>query len=147
MKPYIRDFKFDDIGEVAVLMGELGYPTSVEAMRKRMETLMTLPDYHTFVAELDGKAVGMIGVCKRVQYESDDVSAQIIALVTDSQYRGMGIGQALVQMAETWALEAGAPMTSLTSGIKPQRTVAHEFYKNLGYTITGYRFVKKLGGG
>lgn len=144
MTPHIRNFVFDDIDDVVDLMAQLGYPTSAEVMQKRMRILTSLPDYHTFIADLDGKAVGLIGVCKRVLYESDDVPVQIAALVTHSQYRGAGIGRALVQAAEKWALEAGAHSLFLTSGIKPERTKAHEFYQNLGFDITGYRFVKKL---
>lgn len=141
---HIRDFNVNDIEDVVVLMRELGYPTSVEVMRNRMQILESLPDYHTFIADLDGRAIGLVGVCKRVLYESDDTPVQIAALVTHSQYRGMGIGKSLVQTAERWALEAGAPKIFLTSGMRPERSDAHEFYKNLGYDITGYRFVKKL---
>lgn len=132
------------MGDVVVLMRELGYPTSVEVMRNRMQTLESLPDYHTFIADWDGRAIGLIGVCKRVLYESDDTPVQIVALVTHSQYRGMGIGKSLVQTAERWALEAGAAKIFLTSGVRPERSDAHAFYQNLGYDITGYRFVKKL---
>jgi len=32
----------------------------------------------------------------------------------------------------------------VTSGMKEDRLKAHEFYKSVGFKITGYRFVKKI---
>ncbi|MNZ97458.1 hypothetical protein D3C78_1166960 [compost metagenome] len=50
----------------------------------------------------------------------------------------------MVQYAEKWASDQGSKMLVLTSGMKPERMRAHEFYKARGFKATGYRFVKKI---
>lgn len=60
------------------------------------------------------------------------------------EYEGQGIGRSLVGFAEEWALGRGSNVLYLTSGIRPERIRAHEFYKSIGFDTTGYRFVKKL---
>jgi len=50
----------------------------------------------------------------------------------------------LVQYVEDWSKMNGSEIIALTSGIKDERRKAHEFYKSVGFEITGYRFVKKI---
>ncbi|NHN34616.1 GNAT family N-acetyltransferase [Paenibacillus agricola] len=140
----IRDFSQSDIEALAELMGELGYPTSIESMLKRMEAIESSSMNSTFVAEIDDKVVGMIGLLMNNNYEYDSMVMQIVSLVTRADHRGTGVGSALIKHAEEWATTHGASAMSLTSGIKPERVAAHEFYKNKGYYISGYRFSKKL---
>jgi len=109
-----------------------------------MEKIQSTPMYFTFVAELDGEIVGMVGVRKLFSYEVDDVVTQISALVTKKEFRNKGIGKALIKFVEDWAIKEGSEAIVLTSGIKEERLKAHEFYKSVGFDITGYRFVKKI---
>jgi GNAT superfamily N-acetyltransferase len=126
-------------------MHDLGYPTTVESMRNRMNVIDNIPLSFTFVATLEERVVGMMGIRQNYFYEDDGITTQISLLVTKKEYQGQGIGKALVGFAEDWALERGSNMLYLTSGIKPERIRAHEFYKSLGFDASGYRFVKKLG--
>lgn len=100
--------------------------------------------YCTYIAELEGKVVSMAGLRLLYGYEGDQPVAQISALVTKSEYRGMGIGTRLMQQAETWARQNGAGAMVLTSGNRPEREAAHHFYQQLGYAVTGVRFSKRL---
>ncbi|MOA24607.1 aminoalkylphosphonic acid N-acetyltransferase [compost metagenome] len=77
-------------------------------------------------------------------YEGDGVAAQISALVTKNNYRGQGVGKELISFVANWAKERGLNSLHLTSGIKSERVEAHEFYKKMGFSINGYRFVKKF---
>jgi len=54
-------------------------------------------------------------------------------------------GESLINFIEEWAIACGSRTIVLTSGIKEERKAAHEFYKSIGFEITGCRFVKKLG--
>jgi predicted N-acetyltransferase YhbS len=141
---YIRSYRKPDIDAMAELMGDLGYPTSVESMEKRMQTIESNAMNGTFVAEIDGRIVGMIGVRLTANYEYDSLVMHIVSLITRADYRGTGVGSALINYAEDWAKARGANAMTLTSGIKPERVAAHEFYKHKGYNINGYRFSKKL---
>lgn len=140
----IREFSMSDLKAVTELMADLGYPVTVEQMKVRLETIQSNPMYGTYLAELAGVAAGFIGVRLLYGYEGDQPVAQISALVTKSEYRGMGIGTRLVQQAETWAKQNGAGAVVLTSGNRPEREAAHRFYQQLGYTMTGVRFSKRL---
>jgi N-acetylglutamate synthase-like GNAT family acetyltransferase len=82
---YIRDFRQSDIEALAELMGELGYPTSIESMSNRMEAIESNSVNATFVAEIDDKIVGMIGLRLINGYEYDDMVVQIVSLVTRAE--------------------------------------------------------------
>ncbi|MGF7050713.1 GNAT superfamily N-acetyltransferase [Paenibacillus sp. DS2015] len=139
----IRQYRSSDVKELASLMGDLGYPTSSDDMNRRMDKIDSIPCYKTFVAVINNKVVGMIGLNIIMSYESDDVVTHILALVTKTDFQGRGIGRDLMKFVEDWALSNGSHTLYLTSGIKDERKRAHEFYKQLGFEITGYRFIKK----
>ena len=66
----------------------------------------------------------------------------IIRSETPNDYKA--IHEVQIRYAEEWALKHKSNVLFLTSGMKPERIRAHQFYKNRGFEITGYRFVKKL---
>lgn len=140
----VRAYSYDDLEVIAELMGELGYPTSCEQMQERMEAISSHPDYATLVAECEGQAAGMIGLRLTFGYEHDGHVAQITALVVKASFRGRGVGKELIRHAENWSREKGAAAIVLTSGNRPEREAAHQFYRHMGFTVTGLRFWKKL---
>jgi len=140
----IREYQAQDLESLAELMGDLGYPTHSMRMKHRMDNIQSDPMCFTFLAEMDGNIVGMVGVRKTFLYEVDDVATQITVIVTKEGYRNKGIGTALIKFVEEWAEREGTKVIVLTSGIKAERLKAHELYKTAGFDITGYRFVKKL---
>jgi GNAT superfamily N-acetyltransferase len=140
----IRPFKSTDIEAMAELMIDLGYPTPIDKMKKRMELIEATPLYFTFVAEIEGEVIGMMGIRLSYNYEEDGFATQISLLVTKHEYQGRGVGTAFITFIEKWAAERNSDSLYLTSGIKPERVKAHEFYKSLGFDINGYRFVKKI---
>lgn len=131
-----------DVEALASLMGELGYPTSSGSMRARLARIFEHPAYRTLVAERDGLVVGMVGLETGHYYEMDGGYARISALVVNSSHRRLGVGDALVQAAESEAGRAGASHIFLNSGT--DRAEAHAFYESSRYEVTGYRFSKQL---
>ncbi|SFA50862.1 N-acetylglutamate synthase, GNAT family [Parageobacillus thermantarcticus] len=140
----IRKAVIKDVPELASLMEQLGYPTTVESMTIRFNNIESNPSYHTLVAEMNGKVVGMIGLCTGVLYEKDGLYARVIAFVVDSNYRNKGIGKLLIKEAERWARNQGAHSIVLNSGNRPERKNAHEFYKHMGYIEKSTGFAKSL---
>ncbi|GGD81122.1 GNAT family N-acetyltransferase [Paenibacillus nasutitermitis] len=140
----VRPFQQDDVRDLTELMSDLGYPTAVDKMLNRMKTINEIQLYATFVAVMDGTVAGMIGARDVYYYEEDGFATQISLLVTKSEYQGRGIATKLIQYVEERAIKNGANCLQLTSGIKPERERAHQFYKARGFKVTGYRFVKKL---
>lgn len=143
MSVTVRDAGVADATGLARLMGVLGYPTTEEAMRGRMERIVADPGFATFLAvDEAGRAVGMVGVMVGLSYNFDAPYARIIALVVDEAARGTGVGAALVARAEEWARAAGAGAIHLTTAM--HRDGAHAFYERVGYQATGLRFHKRL---
>ncbi|MEK4486337.1 GNAT family N-acetyltransferase [Psychrobacillus sp. FSL H8-0484] len=140
----IREATLDDVSELALLMEQLGYPTSSENMQLRFNNIETKLNYHTLVAEYEGNIVGMVGLSINYTYEIDGSYARILAFVVNSSYRNKGIGTKLVQEAEEWASRQGAIAIALNSGNRPERIAAHKFYTYMGYEGKSTGFVKNL---
>ena len=68
--------------------------------------------------------------------------ARLLALVVGPEYRGRGVGQALVSAAEDWARRKGARDLMLTT--HKRRAGEHRSFRQMGYRVTGYRFHKEL---
>lgn len=129
----IRKATEKDIPSLASLMGELGYPTTSEEMETRFNKIQANPDYNTQVAEMNGEVIGMIGMILGTHYERNDHYIRIVAFVVASNYRNSGIGAALLNKAEEWAIENQIVKLVLNSGNRDERDGAHQFYTNRGF--------------
>ncbi|MBM7602486.1 GNAT superfamily N-acetyltransferase [Metabacillus crassostreae] len=140
----IREASINDVAGLVTLMAELGYPTSVDSFRTRFNAILTNQNYYTLVAELDGKLVGMAGLCIGLFYEYDGSYVRIVAFVVETTYRRKGIGKRLIHEAEIWARKQGAIAIGLNSGNREERKSAHQFYLNMGYKDNSIGFSKSL---
>jgi len=140
----IREASINDVPELVSLMNQLGYPTSVEKFKPRFKAISENPNYHTLVAEMNGKVIGMAGCCIGMFYEYDGSYVQIVAFVVDTNYRRKGIGKILIQEVESWAEKQEAIAIALNSGNRLERNDAHEFYSSMGYISESIGFVKNL---
>jgi ribosomal protein S18 acetylase RimI-like enzyme len=138
----IRGAKLNDALGLAVLMCELGYDTTRAEMETRLKLVLSNPAYKTFVAVIDGCVCGMIGTITCANYEHNDPSGRILALVTLSAARRRGIGRALIATAEKDFAQRGVTRVALNTQLT--REDAHKFYESLGYERNGWRFVKQL---
>lgn len=140
----IREAHQQDISALIILMEQLGYPTTEEAIKVRLDALQQHEDYQIFVAEVDEQVIGMIGLIRELRFERDGVHVRVGSLVIDEQQRGNGIGRSLMQAAEGWAGSVGAQAIALNSGNRYEREGAHAFYRKLGFEGLSTGFVKKL---
>ncbi|OCA83993.1 acetyltransferase [Bacillus sp. FJAT-27225] len=70
-------------------------------------------------------------------------SIWVCDLVTDSDRRSKGYGEALLNYVHKWSKENGYDIVSLSSGL--QRMDAHRFYENkMEYDKVSYVFLKRL---
>ena len=138
----IRTFAEGDLDAAAALVTELGYPTTRYQMQQRMAAIASHPGHATFVAVADGRVVGMVGASVTPSYEHDGPTGRISAMVVSEAARGQGIGARLVATAEDWARDRGAAVMMLNS--HNRRDGAHAFYRRLGYSNNGKRFVRPL---
>jgi GNAT superfamily N-acetyltransferase len=138
----IREVTPADAPDLARLITQLGYPTSRDGIEKRMAVLARLPGHGIFVAERNGRIVGLVGAYLDYALEIDGAYGRLMGLVVDEAFRGRGIGARLMEWIEGWLRDRGATRLTLTSG--KQRIDAHRFYRNLGYEETGLRFARPL---
>lgn len=137
-----RPTELTDADRIATLMGVLGYPSTPDDLVSRLTVMRNRPDHASWVAEAGGSVVGFVGACTAPAYEKNGRYGRILALVVDPSARGLGVGRALIAVAERWMREQGAEEVVVNSG--NHRTEAHEFSRRLGYQSTGLRFRKVL---
>ena len=121
---------------------QLGYPTSPEAARRRLELLVASHNDEVWVAERDGTVVGLVAIHVSASLERDGEVAKVSAIVVDEAARRDGIGQQLMALAEREARRRGCVLLFLTTA--ERRQDAHAFYRGLGFEETGRRFAKAL---
>jgi ribosomal protein S18 acetylase RimI-like enzyme len=131
----IRPAAVTDFAAIARLVSELGYPTSPSQMQRRLEAILADHDYFTLAACEGEHVVGFVGTRVGPLYESDGQYGQIMALAVAATHHRRGVGQMLMQAAESQLVERGARELVVTSG--NQRSGAHAFYESCGYTFTG----------
>jgi GNAT superfamily N-acetyltransferase len=84
--------------------------------------------------------MGLVTIHVRYTLNHEAPIAQITLLVVEESSRGQGVGRALVEATERFALERGAKRIVVTTAL--QRADAHAFYERIGYAHTGRRYGK-----
>ena len=127
----IRLAQDQDCAEIARLASQLGYPASGDAMRMRLQRLRASPNDVVFVAaSAEGRLLGWIhGVLS--QFLESDYRVEIGGLIVDEQFYRKGVGRALVERIESWAVDHGVMQASVRC--RTTRAEAHVFYESLGY--------------
>ena len=129
----IRVAELRDAAGLAVLAGQLGYPSTHEQVEARLRKMAGDPGHIVFVAEhSDGKLAGYADLFL-FHTIGADVRVEVGGLVVDEASRSRGVGAKLMARAEDWAREKGCSVIGLRSNVI--REAAHRFYENLGYRI------------
>jgi N-acetylglutamate synthase-like GNAT family acetyltransferase len=127
----IRRARTDDAARIAELSGQLGYPTPVKEITKRLKSV--LKDRHAacFVAETKEQGVvGWVHVSTAPLIEVER-RAEVNGLVVDETVRSQGAGLLLLDASEKWAKKQGCQGMSVRSNVLRER--AHGFYTRHGY--------------
>ena len=138
----VRFAVFEDASAIASLATSLGYETTAEEMRLRLQRIFVHRDYVSLVAENDGAVVGFLGLAFGLYYERTGSYARITMLSVAPEARGQGVGGVLVAAAERTARERDALTMIVSSGIR--RAAAHRFYERCGFAGTAKTFYKSL---
>ena len=137
----IRSAKVEDTLQIATLLEQLGYPSKTEVVKERICLLSSGGADRIWVAEFQGKVVGLLAFHLTPLLHVSGSLGRITAVVVDERFRGKGIGRQLVETAERWAWERDCTRIEVTSG--DQRAQAHQFYQDLGYALEAKRFTKR----
>jgi GNAT superfamily N-acetyltransferase len=126
----LRLLESTDADAIAALLPDLGYEATAAQTRRRLTALREWPDQEAFVAEIDGRVVGLCHV-QGVRMLISDGYAEIQALVVSAALQGQGLGKKLVAHACEWAFARGYARVRLRSNVA--RETAHAFYEHLGF--------------
>ena len=126
-----------------LMKGLSGHAISPAQMRNRLQMVEDSKIDSLFVCEENKEIVGLLGFRIRENLEEKSRFGEISAVVVDTVKRRNGVGRFMMEHAEKLAKEYGCKGMWLVSGFAREEE-AHKFYKQLGYTITGYRFVKSF---
>lgn len=140
----IRKYLPNDASNLVKLFSDLGYPSDTESIYNRLHFILQKPDYYAFVLIKENQIIGFSGLCKMDMFEADQSYIRILAFVIDSDYRGKKYGTKFLTEIEKIAISINAPIVTLNSGNRNERNIAHEFYKQKGYTIKSSGFIKSL---
>jgi GNAT superfamily N-acetyltransferase len=126
----IRRARPGDFSRIAVLSGELGYPTSSVEMKIRLCRILSKKDHIVLVAELGGEVIGWLhlSVCHFVETVS---FAEINGLVVAESHRSAGAGAKLIEAGKEWVLRQKCKLMHVRSNVIRER--AHAFYERQGF--------------
>jgi GNAT superfamily N-acetyltransferase len=132
-----------DATALAALAGELGYPTSAEALLGRLAALHPTDAAVMVSTDADDVPTGWCHVEMR-RTLVEPMSALIVGLVIGEGHRSAGIGAALLAAAEAWARARGCKRLVVATRVTRER--AHQFYAREGYEVakTSYFLTKAL---
>ncbi len=100
------------------------------------------PNIYYLVAEINNRIVGFLSLYVQHILHHSKPTCELQELNITSELRGSGIGALLMNEADRIAKELNLEEIELTT--KTHRERAQSFYRNLGYTHTHNKFVKKL---
>ena len=107
------------------------------------ERMKRYPNYAIYVAELEGKVIGAFALLIMDNLAHLGAPSGVVEdVVVHPEWRGRGIGKAMMQFAMEQCAKAGCYKLTLSSNLK--RESAHKFYKSLDFERHGYSFLVNL---
>lgn len=134
-----------DAAAIALLIGQLGYPTTAAQVIARLQYWSADQRSKVIAAEADGTLAGICAVHAVPLLEHTGWRGRLVALVVDAGFRGHGVGRALMDAAESQARLLGCREMEITSA--RDRIAAHALYASAGYSDVcdrAARFLKPL---
>jgi GNAT superfamily N-acetyltransferase len=114
------------------------FPVNEGAMARTAALLILGERGTVFVADVDGRVVGMIGLLLFENPLSGDISVSELFWYVEPEHRGHGVR--LLKRAEAWAREVGAEKVHM---IAPTPDVSR-MYERLGYAYLETTYQKAL---
>jgi len=100
------------------------------------------PMAELLVAEADGQVVGFVHVKTVLDYYTQEQIGHVSDLVVASHAEGRGIGRALLEAAQSWAVGRGYSLMQLF--VLPENSGARTLYEGTGYRAEWIKYVRAL---
>jgi GNAT superfamily N-acetyltransferase len=142
----IRIAEEKDLPEILALYLQVeddGQILSIGEAKAIYNKMKKYPDYHIYVAEIDGKIVGTfaLAIMDNLAHKGSK-SGLIEDVVVAQPFQGRGIGKQMMSRAIEICREKSCYKACLSSNLK--RHNAHKFYESIGFEIHGYSFLMEL---
>ncbi len=121
-----------------VYAGRLTHPPDPERLRATAMWLLEDCDRAVFVAELDDKVIGMLGLFLHPHPFTGEQAASEMFWWVEPEHRGSGLK--LLRAATAWAREAGATLLQM---VAPGADVARA-YEAMGFTKVETSYARRL---
>jgi GNAT superfamily N-acetyltransferase len=143
----IREAREEDVAEILKLYrdAELGVENefTMEQACAQLAVFRKYPSYRIFVAVEEGRVVGTYELLIMDNMAKGGRKSGVVEDVAVSpDYRGRGVGRALMMHAREQCRQASCYKFVLSSNLK--RVEAHAFYEALGFEKHGYSFRVEL---
>jgi len=107
-------------------MTHLGYPTTADQMRRRLQRIAMNRNYVSLVAAEHDSVLGFLGLTFGLYYELEGLYGRIVALSVAPEAQERGVGKKLVIAAEEIASSRGALNCVLSAPPLPRSLYASE---------------------
>jgi GNAT superfamily N-acetyltransferase len=143
----IRAATADDAEVLALLAGQLGYPSEARTIRQRLDDMAECRTGVVLVAVDEHDAVIGFAHALPQRFLIADPFVDLAGMVVAETARGQDVGTALLAAVEAWAREQGFASVRVRSNVVRER--AHRFYLREGYAEQKRQvvFVKSLPAG
>jgi aminoglycoside 6'-N-acetyltransferase I len=125
----------DDFNEWLDLAMQFWSDYSLEEMHVTLTAILNSPHEAAFLVRAeDGSAIAFMNLSLRHDYvpgATQSPVAYIEGIYVKENYRKQGLGKALIQHAEQWAIEQGC--TQLASDALLDNTESYEFHTHIGF--------------
>lgn len=129
----------EDAPQVTMLCEEMGHRVNEEDAFARLSLQARDPNYGTWLAADQGRALGLLSGHIVHHIEQAPV-AHLLALVVERRSQGRGVSGRLVSQFDVWAREAGAGRAIVVSG--DHKRGGHRGFEEYDFEADGARFVK-----
>ncbi len=135
----IRTATLDDIPEMAELLHELfaienDFTPDFATQARGLTLLIDRAAAEIFVAEINGKVIGMCTVQIHVSTAKGCEVGTVEDLVIDIDHRDKGVGSSLLRKVEEWAVERGLARLQLEADRDNHPALG--FYRRQGWHVT-----------
>jgi GNAT superfamily N-acetyltransferase len=138
----LRRATMNDAKHVALLLTELGYPSTEADVQERLDHALNNDASCCLVAQSAGDVIGLINAELVPYFPNSSTICRVTALVVLSPHRGRGVGEKLLAAVTDFARRHHCAGIELTSS--ERRVDAHRFYQRLGFSRTSFRFFQAL---
>ena len=104
-------------------IGQLGYEMPQSEIGRRLTAVLAQAEHRVWVYDDGGKVVGLLHAFFRPALDKPP-EVMVQALVIEASQRSKGVGEALMQVAESWAREKGCTSVALYSRVDRDRAPA-----------------------